>query len=86
MKGKEMIEEMASDMNYGCVKHDLWPDDAKEIAKALFILDYRKTVTCKHCKHRYTKRCALFSAQIGDQPLFTSSCHNDDFYCARGEL
>ena len=42
MKDKEMIEEMASDMNYGCVKHDLWPDDAKEIAKALVILGYRK--------------------------------------------
>ena len=38
----EMIEEMASDMNYGCVKHDLWSDDAKEIAKALVILGYRK--------------------------------------------
>lgn len=41
MNEKE-IEEMASDMNYGCVKHDLYPDDAKEIAKALFILGYRK--------------------------------------------
>lgn len=38
----EMIEEMASDMNYGCVKHDLYPDDAKEIARALVILGYRR--------------------------------------------
>jgi hypothetical protein len=36
------IREMASDMDYGCTKHDLWPDDAKEIAKALTILGYQK--------------------------------------------
>ena len=33
---KQMIEEMASDMDYGCIKRDLYPDDAKEIAKALY--------------------------------------------------
>lgn len=36
------IKEMASDMDYGCTKHDIWPDDAKEIAKALIILGYQK--------------------------------------------
>lgn len=39
---KQMIEEMARDMDYGCVKRDLYPDDAKEIAKALYLLGYRK--------------------------------------------
>ena len=42
IKRKEKINEMASDMDYGCTKHDLWPDDAKEIAKALIILGYQK--------------------------------------------
>ena len=42
MENKKMINEMASDMDYGCVKHDLWPEDAKEIAKALTILGYQK--------------------------------------------
>ena len=42
MLDKEKINEMASDMDYGCTKHDLWPDDAKEIAKALIILGYQK--------------------------------------------
>ena len=36
------IEEMARDMDYGCIKRDLYPDDAKEIAKALYLLGYRK--------------------------------------------
>ena len=36
------IEEMASDMDYGCTKRDLYPDDAKEIAKALYLLGYQK--------------------------------------------
>ena len=40
--GKEMIEEIANDMGYACTKHDLWPEDAKETAKALTILGYRK--------------------------------------------
>ena len=39
---KAQVREMASDMDYGCIKHDLWPDDAKEIAKALIILGYQK--------------------------------------------
>lgn len=39
---QKQIDEMASDMDYGCVKHDLWPEDAKEIAKALIILGYQK--------------------------------------------
>lgn len=38
----KQIEEMARDMDYGCVKRDLYPDDAKEIAKALYLLGYRK--------------------------------------------
>ena len=38
----QLIQEMASDMNYAVVKHDLWPDDAKEIAKTLVILGYGK--------------------------------------------
>ena len=42
MKDKEKINEMASDMDYACTKHDLWPEDAKEIAKALVILGYQK--------------------------------------------
>lgn len=50
MNDKEMIEEMASDMNFACVKHDLYPDDAKEIAKALVILGYR------NCKDKVVLR------------------------------
>ena len=43
MKDKEkQIEEMASDMDYSCTKRDLYPDDAKEIAKVLYLLGYRK--------------------------------------------
>ena len=43
MKTKqEQIDEMVGDMDYGCTKRDLYPDDAKEIAKALYLLGYRK--------------------------------------------
>ena len=42
MTDQEQIDEMASDMDYGCTKRDLYPDDAKEIAKALYLLGYRK--------------------------------------------
>ena len=43
MKTKqEQIDEMAGDMDYGCTKRALYPDDAKEIAKALYLLGYRK--------------------------------------------
>lgn len=43
MKDQEnQIEEMASDMDYACTKRDLYPSDAKEIAKALYLLNYRK--------------------------------------------
>ena len=43
MTNKEkIIREMASDMDYACTKHDLWPEDAKEIAKVLHTLGYRK--------------------------------------------
>lgn len=42
MDKQKQINEMASDMDYACVKHDLWPDDAKEIAKVLAALGYRK--------------------------------------------
>lgn len=42
MNKQEQIEAMASDMDYGCTKRDLYPDDAKEIAKALYLLGYRK--------------------------------------------
>ena len=44
MDKEERIRELASDMDYGCTKRDLYPDDAKEIAKALDILGYRKIV------------------------------------------
>lgn len=36
------IKELASDMDYACTKHDLWPEDAKEIAKVLDALGYKK--------------------------------------------
>lgn len=39
---EKQIEEMASDMDYGCTKRDLYPSDAKEIAKALYLLGYQK--------------------------------------------
>lgn len=42
---QKQIDEMAGDMDYGCIKHDLWPEDAKEIAKALIILGYQKVGT-----------------------------------------
>lgn len=42
MTDQEQIDEMASDMDYACTKRDLYPDDAKEIAKALILLGYRK--------------------------------------------
>lgn len=50
----QLIQEMASDMNYATVKHDLWPDDAKEIAKTLILLGYGKlpegvTLSSKQC-------------------------------------
>lgn len=38
----KQIKEMASDMDYACTKRDLFPSDAKEIAKALIILGYQK--------------------------------------------
>ena len=44
MDRQERIRELASDMDYGCTKRDLYPDDAKEIAKVLDILGYRKIV------------------------------------------
>ena len=44
MDKEERIRQLASDMYYGCTKRDLYPDDAKEIAKALDILGYRKIV------------------------------------------
>ena len=39
---EKQIREMASDMDYACIKHDLWPEDAEEIARVLRILGYRK--------------------------------------------
>lgn len=40
---EKKIKEMASDMDYGCIKHGLWPEDAMEkIEKALTILGYQK--------------------------------------------
>lgn len=78
MNEKEIIEEMASDMNYGCVKHDLWPDDAKEIAKALVILGYRKIPegSVVLTREEYEKLKSLYdcggaymTSQIGDLPL-----------------
>ena len=47
MNKEERIRRLASDMDYGCTKRDLYPDDAKEIAKALDILGYRKIVWYK---------------------------------------
>ena len=44
MDKEERVRRLASDMDYGCTKRDLYPDDAKEIAKALDILGYRKIV------------------------------------------
>lgn len=38
----KIIRTMANDMDYACTKHDLWPEDAKEIAKVLHTLGYRK--------------------------------------------
>lgn len=38
----KVIREMASDMDYACTKHDLWSEDAKEIAKVLRTLGYHK--------------------------------------------
>lgn len=38
----KIIREMASDMDYACTKHDLWPEDAEEIARVLRTLGYRK--------------------------------------------
>lgn len=37
-----IIREIASDMYYGCTKRDLYPKDAKAIAEALYLLNYRK--------------------------------------------
>ena len=42
MTEHKQIKQMASDMDYACTKKDLYPSDAKEIAKALYLLDYRK--------------------------------------------
>lgn len=39
---EKQIREMASDMDYACTKHDLWPEDAKEIARVLHTLGYYK--------------------------------------------
>lgn len=38
----QLIKEMANDMDYATIQHDLWPDDTKEIAKTLIMLGYRK--------------------------------------------
>lgn len=42
MNDKQQIKEMASDIDYACTKKDLYPSDTKEIAKALYLLGYRK--------------------------------------------
>jgi hypothetical protein len=39
---EQLIQDMADDMNFASVEHDLWPDDAREIAKTLIILGYGK--------------------------------------------
>ena len=41
-KREAQVKEMTSDMDYGCTKHDLWPEDAREIARVLTTLGYRK--------------------------------------------
>ena len=57
----QLIQEMASDMNYATVKHDLWPDDAKEIARVLVILGYCKipegSVMLSQDEYDRYKRC-----------------------------
>lgn len=56
---QKQISEMAGDMDYGCVKHDLWPEDAKEIAKALVILGYKKVgpedIVISKCEYEILK-------------------------------
>lgn len=39
---QKATKEMASDMDYACTSKDLYPSDAKEIAKTLYLLNYRK--------------------------------------------
>lgn len=73
------IEEMASDMDYGCTKRDLYPSDAKEIAKALYLLSYRKLPknSVVLSREEYEKLRSLYDCEqgsymtsnIGDLPL-----------------
>ena len=42
MSKEQQIREIASDMDYASIEHDLYPSDAKEIAKTLYLLGYRK--------------------------------------------
>ena len=70
MKDNEkQIEEMASDMDYGCTKRDLYPDDAKEIAKALYLLGYRKlpedSVVLSRAKYEMLVACSSYEGVIG---------------------
>lgn len=41
-KDREQIKEMASDIQYAYTQHDLYPEDAKSIANALYLLGYCK--------------------------------------------
>lgn len=55
---EKQIREMASDMDYACTKHDLWLEDAKEIAKVLYALGYRKCPNNSRChKCVYEMNC-----------------------------
>ena len=76
---QEQIEAMASDMDYGCTKRDLYPDDAKEIAKVLHLLGSRKLdkdsivltrADNEMLKSSYdTQKGAIMTSSIGDLPL-----------------
>lgn len=75
MSDKKKINEMASDMDYGCIKHDLWPDDAKEIAKALIILGYQKVkedemVISKQDYEELKKDCADIAGHYQEMGRF----------------
>lgn len=87
MKDKEkQIEEMASDMDYSYTKRDLYSDDAKEIAKVLYLLGYRKLdkdsivltrADYEMLKSLYdTQKGAIMTSSIGDLPLTVEGLRN----------
>ena len=61
MKDKEeRIKELASDVGYSCTKHDIYPEDATEIAKALDLLGYRKVIWHKVSEGDLPKEQGLY--------------------------